>query len=95
MSAYDSALKSNDEKLITQIRNTIQFLNKTMLGGGQQQAVAEGLLLEDMDILNDIEKDLMESGMSEEEKIGYLTDIIDYCNKEKDIILSGLNEINI
>ena len=35
MSAYDSALKSGDEKLITQIRNTIQFLNKTMLGGGQ------------------------------------------------------------
>jgi hypothetical protein len=35
MSAYDSALKTGDEKLITQIRNTIQFLNKTMLGGGQ------------------------------------------------------------
>jgi hypothetical protein len=35
MSAYDSALKSGDEKLIIQIRNTIQFLNKTMLGGGQ------------------------------------------------------------
>lgn len=95
MSAYDSALKSNDEKLITQIRNTIQFLNKTMLGGGQQQAVAEGLLLEhDMDILNDIESDLMESGMSEEEKIGYLTDIINYCSKEKNIIQSKLNEIN-
>jgi hypothetical protein len=35
MSAYDSALKTGDEKLITQIRNTIQFLNKTMLGVGQ------------------------------------------------------------
>ena len=39
MSAYDSALKSNDEKLITHIRNTIQFLNKIMLGGGQQSNV--------------------------------------------------------
>jgi hypothetical protein len=94
MSAYDSALKSGDEKLITQIRNTIQFLNKTMLDGGQQ-AVAEGILLEhDMDILNDIEGDLMNSDMSEEERIGYLNDIIDYCRMEKEKILQQLNETN-
>ena len=94
MSAYDSALKSGDEKLIIQIRNTIQFLNKTMLDGGQQ-AVAEGILLEhDMDILNDIEGDLMNSDMSEEERIGYLNDIIDYCRMEKEKILQQLNETN-